>query len=329
MSVIQLRCVDKALLLVNSSKLTSNAVNADSVSIDFDDTWDDYTKTAVFYRTTDEVYYKLLDSENTCTIPKEVLTKKAKIYISVFGVNGDIIRTASVISYKVDQGAITENLSETEITEDLYQQILEAYNASAKLDENGKIYRSQIPEILDPVQSFSDASAFLEVAYPSFNSYVNWSTDLTEYEGTTIMGVTTLPAGYRRVQFALDGHTNPVSILTRAIDNEVDWHSEWEWLNPPMDQDVEYRTMERFNGKPVYRICKTLSWLSLDGGWYCEVGTEDENPVIIDVKGYSVANGASLHSDGLSFYTLNNVLSIDSEFNENTDFIVDIKYIKN
>lgn len=30
---------------------------------------------------------------------------------------------------------------------------------------------------------------------------------------------------------------------------------EWEWVNPPMEEGVEYRTTERFMGKPVYRKC--------------------------------------------------------------------------
>ena len=29
----------------------------------------------------------------------------------------------------------------------------------------------------------------------------------------------------------------------------------WEWINPPMTLGVEYRTTERFNGKPVYILC--------------------------------------------------------------------------
>lgn len=31
-----------------------------------------------------------------------------------------------------------------------------------------------------------------------------------------------------------------------------DTWGDWEWLNPPMQIGVEYRTTERFNGKPVY-----------------------------------------------------------------------------
>lgn len=29
--------------------------------------------------------------------------------------------------------------------------------------------------------------------------------------------------------------------------------NDWEWVNPPMKPDVEYRTTERWNGKPVYQ----------------------------------------------------------------------------
>ena len=33
--------------------------------------------------------------------------------------------------------------------------------------------------------------------------------------------------------------------------NGLEW-SDWEWANPPMELGVEYRTMERYLGKPVY-----------------------------------------------------------------------------
>ena len=40
------------------------------------------------------------------------------------------------------------------------------------------------------------------------------------------------------------------SILIRHKNNGV-W-GEWEWDNPPMELGKEYRTTERWNGKPVY-----------------------------------------------------------------------------
>lgn len=44
--------------------------------------------------------------------------------------------------------------------------------------------------------------------------------------------------------------TDNVSIM-RTIDGTV---GEWEWVNPPMQLDVEYRTTERYMGKPVYAL---------------------------------------------------------------------------
>lgn len=47
--------------------------------------------------------------------------------------------------------------------------------------------------------------------------------------------------------------------------------TEWEWNNPPMAADVEYRTTERINGKAVYkkRDSNGVMWYRLDGesGW--------------------------------------------------------------
>lgn len=43
--------------------------------------------------------------------------------------------------------------------------------------------------------------------------------------------------------------TNPYHCVRYNVDET--W-SEWEWVNPPMELGVEYRTTERWNGKPVY-----------------------------------------------------------------------------
>ena len=42
----------------------------------------------------------------------------------------------------------------------------------------------------------------------------------------------------------------PLKLVRRKTANE--W-SEWEWVNPPMELGVEYRTTERMSGKPVYK----------------------------------------------------------------------------
>lgn len=41
--------------------------------------------------------------------------------------------------------------------------------------------------------------------------------------------------------------------------------SKWEWVNPPMLPDVEYRTTERHNGKAVYAQCVYFGYLPAEG----------------------------------------------------------------
>lgn len=64
----------------------------------------------------------------------------------------------------------------------------------------------------------------------------------------------------------------------RIIDKEV------EWVNPPMIIGVEYRTTERFNGKPVYAKFIVTNTLPSKGEW---VGVDwgTNNASIIECKG--------------------------------------------
>lgn len=54
------------------------------------------------------------------------------------------------------------------------------------------------------------------------------------------------------VQLAMTHIATARAIVTRARAGDV-W-GEWEWLNPPMALNTEYRTTERYNGNPVYTI---------------------------------------------------------------------------
>ena len=81
------------------------------------------------------------------------------------------------------------------------------------------------PTVDDGVQSVTGAMLFVQSSR-SDRSKVQWMT----------IG----NAGF--FGYTLRRYYNPTS---------TEWSS-WEWLNPPMQLGVEYRTTERFNGKPVY-----------------------------------------------------------------------------
>ena len=125
MSELSIKCINHVLTLVNTPDISSGNVNYDTVVFDFCVNWTGYTKTAVFYRNEDEVYYQLLDSSNRCVIPKEVLQSKGRIKIGVFGVSGNKTITSNVLTYSVMEGAITEDIKPSDPTPDIYAQILE------------------------------------------------------------------------------------------------------------------------------------------------------------------------------------------------------------
>lgn len=56
-------------------------------------------------------------------------------------------------------------------------------------------------------------------------------------------------------QYHFSYSANP-SVRRRTCISDV-W-SQWEWVNPPMEVGVEYRTTERWNGKAVYTKCCPL-----------------------------------------------------------------------
>ena len=43
------------------------------------------------------------------------------------------------------------------------------------------------------------------------------------------------------------------SYLKRILNDSTHTWEPWEWVNPPLISNVEYRTTQRFNGRPVYK----------------------------------------------------------------------------
>ncbi|MBO7312491.1 MAG: hypothetical protein J6U82_06760, partial [Alistipes sp.] len=76
---------------------------------------------------------------------------------------------------------------------------------------------------------------------------------------------------------AMTGTTHGVS-AQRFLNRGV-WQP-WEYINPPMQLGVEYRTTERYNGKPVYCRWIDLANLATHGTREYQL-TPDSNPVEI------------------------------------------------
>ena len=156
MSVIKLKCVAQAISILNSPIISSGNVNFDSVEFEFCDTWSGYSKTAIFYRKRDEAYYQLL-VDDKCTIPKEVLASKGIFYIGVFGSKDDVVITSEVVAYRVNEGAITEELLPPDPTPDIYSQILAQFS-------DVEVMYNEIKDSVDMIGSHEERVTTLENA---------------------------------------------------------------------------------------------------------------------------------------------------------------------
>lgn len=125
-TTISLQCIDQTLQPLSLPKLTSGGRQEVRVEFTFDSMWDGYGKTAIFYRDKSQVLHVLLE-DNACVVPWSVMGKPGKLYVGVYGANGETTRTSEVLALHVAQGAIL-GASDMDPTPDVYQQMLSEYD---------------------------------------------------------------------------------------------------------------------------------------------------------------------------------------------------------
>lgn len=182
MSDIRVNAIDQNLMSIDTPDIFSGDVNSDRLIVDFDSTWDDFTKTAVFYVSEKDVYKMFLDVNNTCVIPHEVLKDKGKFYFGILGVNGDKVLTTEVIGYKVGKGAVTSKLVDSDPTPDIYEQILFDYDEIKRMaKEWDEKVDPAIQEAINAKNLCNDAVSALQLEFFDMNGGDPF-TSSTEYE---------------------------------------------------------------------------------------------------------------------------------------------------
>ena len=124
-SVIRVSCADQVLKITEAPVVAAGGLNEVSVEFSFCQKWDGFVKTATFYRDEEEVYYAILDENDTCIVPWEVCFEAGTFYFGVFGEKDTIRRTSNVVRYKVKKGAITSDMMPSDPTPGLYDKIAE------------------------------------------------------------------------------------------------------------------------------------------------------------------------------------------------------------
>ena len=128
MTTITARTIDQVLTAAVMPKIACNNQNTVRLYVEFDEHWDGYTKSAIFYTSKNPVpWEKPLSSDNMCLVPPEVLTESGELFISVKGVNGSKVKTSLELRYKIEVG--TPLLVISDPTDSVYSQLLENYGS--------------------------------------------------------------------------------------------------------------------------------------------------------------------------------------------------------
>jgi hypothetical protein len=132
------------------------------------------------------------------------------------------------------------------------------------------------------------------------NGWYTWTTRVPQNAPSVASGVTTY--GYLFV----NGITQSIASVHAGVNNVILTRSKiggdigaWEWVNPPMQLGVEYRTTERYMGKPVYVKlvdCGNLPNSSTKG---ITVATS-KKAIVTEIKGLCIKS----FTEGIDYYDI-------------------------
>ncbi len=129
MAQIEIILEKQLLTIQNREVISSGDVNYDSCRFEFDESWEGYIKTAVFYQEKQKVYYAVLDNEDKCYIPAPAIMKASPLYIGVFGRLGTKVLTSSMDSIPIVEGAISGTEVDMDPSDTVFAAIVANYQA--------------------------------------------------------------------------------------------------------------------------------------------------------------------------------------------------------
>lgn len=187
MSQIEILLNKQLLTIQNREIISSGDVNYDTCSFSFDDTWDGFTKTGVFYQDKGNVQYAVLDSNDICVIPAAAMAKEGKMYVGVFGIQNTTILTSTLDTINIERGAILGGNISTEPTDDVflsiiaqYQRILEMMAQYEGTAAQFNVLMAEQNTILEALNAFDVAEIMrkLDQVEERMNNYTNLAKEI-------------------------------------------------------------------------------------------------------------------------------------------------------
>ena len=164
MTTIKLKTIDENLEFTSSPPVYSGDVNTIAAQFEFDEFWEGFVKTAVFYREIKQPYQVVL-KDDICNIPSEVMLTEGRIYIGVFGVLENKVKTSEVVYYDIGTGVMTYGTI-PEPSDEIWQQILSELANIRELAQNMTTDQEEFQQ-----QITQDNNQFKQNMAQSFNEY--------------------------------------------------------------------------------------------------------------------------------------------------------------
>lgn len=191
MARLQMELEKQLLILKNQEIIASGDSNFDSCIFTFDESWNGFVKTAVFYQDKTNVQYVVLENDNTCMIPAAAMARAGRMYIGVFGIKDAAVLTSTLVTVDIKEGAISGDTVSTEPTDDVFLAIIAQYQRIAemmrKYEETAEQFNINIQEqnkILETLNAFdvTEISARLDTIEDRMMSYSNMAQLLIDRE---------------------------------------------------------------------------------------------------------------------------------------------------
>ena len=180
-TIIEVKCTDQVLSLVNTPVIASGGVGEDFVSVEFCPMWDDYSPALLFWRKGVDPIPVLEDEDGLFPVPAELTGVDGIVYFGAVGYDTDgNRRTSQAISYRLEAGAITEGTELPAPSGDVFDQIM-AHYADVKL-----YVATRIDEAVDAALA---AGANAQAAQSEAESAAGYAADAAGYAADAVNAV--------------------------------------------------------------------------------------------------------------------------------------------
>lgn len=201
MSKIIITTDDQNLSFTNMPDIYSGDVNYDEVEFIFDNTWDSMSKTAIFFTKETEIepIGVYLSINNIAKIPSELITKKGILYIGVFGVIDNIVKTSEIIKYNIGKGTPKNTKVIEEVATEYWQQVLSAVG--------------------DMQQDVTDVNNNLSSIQSDISSLNSRVVSLGNYDTTNTSNINNIKSDISNIKSDISNMKTNISNLQTSINN--------------------------------------------------------------------------------------------------------------